>query len=126
MAKVKEFMSMTKAYDEFFDFANVYICEAHPSDGTWNFEENIKIENHKSIEERIAAAGQLQEIIGTDPKVPLYVDTMADTASKTFASVPERLVVVLDGKMIWQGGKGPVDYSLKAAEDWMIEFIKRR
>ena len=115
---------MTKAYDEFFDFANFYTREAHPVDGWWTFEKNYKISYHKSLEERVAAAGQLQEYIGTDPKVPLYVDTMADTASLTFASFPERLIVVLDGKMIWQGGRGPHDYSIKALEDWMMEFIK--
>ena len=47
------------------DFLLVYIEEAHPANKN-HFAENIDVSEHKSMEDRIAAAKMLVEVSGED------------------------------------------------------------
>jgi len=115
---------MTKTYGEFFDFASIYTYEAHSWDGLFTFKNNYQINEHKSINDRINAAKELQRVIGYSSQVPLLVDLMDDTAATVFSTFAERLVVVLNGKMVWQGGRGPFYYRPDALEKWMEDYIQ--
>ena len=47
---------------------------------------------------------------------------MDDRANKAFAALPERIYVVLDGLIAYQGGLGPFDYKIEEVE----EFLSKR
>ena len=124
MGEVNEFVKLADEYSEFCDFVFIYRMEIRPTEAPITFKANIKIDTHKSIEERIAAATILQKKIGTS--VPILVDGMDDMARYVFASLPERMVILSGNKMIWQGGRGPVFYSVKAMEEWCAKFAKQQ
>eukprot|EP00040_Diaphanoeca_grandis_P006419 m.37389 g.37389 ORF g.37389 m.37389 type:complete len:94 (-) comp17649_c0_seq3:59-340(-) len=70
------------------------------------------------LEERMVAADRLEKVMGElnlGLKPPIYVDTMDNTASLSFGALPERLVIILDGRIEFIGGKGPEEYSLDEA-----------
>ena len=50
------------------------------------------------------------------------VDPMDDRANHAFAALPERIYVVLDGRIAYQGGLGPFDYKIEEVE----EFLSKR
>ena len=104
------------------DFVVVYIEEAHPTDG-WMYP---AVQHHMrqpvALPERVRGACIVQQEVqklaascSADVRVPVFVDTMANTASTTFGALPERLVVVLDGVVQMIGGKGPESYSVVEA-----------
>ena len=50
------------------------------------------------------------------------VDPMDDRANTAFAALPERIYVVLDGRIAYQGGLGPFDYKIEE----VAEFLSKR
>ena len=52
----------------------------------------------------------------------LVVDLMDNKAGTAYAATPERLYVVLDGKIVYEGLQGPFDYRLDEVE----EYLERR
>ena len=42
----------------------------------------------------------------------ILVDLMDNKAGTAYAAMPERLYVVLDGKIVYEGLQGPFDYRL--------------
>ena len=54
------------------------------------------------------------------PKI--VVDQMTNRLSRMFAAHPERLAVLLDGKIIFIGGKGPFNYSVSDIENFLLKF----
>ena len=52
----------------------------------------------------------------------LVVDLMDNKAGIAYAATPERLYVVLDGKIVYEGLQGPFDYRLDEVE----EYLERR
>jgi thyroxine 5-deiodinase len=107
-------------------FVVVYLEEAHPTDG-WMFEAVVhQVAQHTSSEERHCAAKVLQGELDTaiaaaqlgapaaaTVRTPnILVDSMANLASTTFGALPERLAVLVEGKVVFLGGKGPEDYSV--------------
>ncbi len=97
-------------------FIIVYIQEAHPSD-EWNYDSNqFDIRRHRCLDDRVAAAGNLYKM---DIPCPFLVDNMDDEASWVFDAVPERLYVVLNGRVAFQGGKGPAFFDLGIIRKWL-------
>ena len=47
---------------------------------------------------------------------------MDNKAGTAYAATPERLYVVLDGKIVYEGLQGPFDYRLDEVE----EYLERR
>ncbi|XP_061636219.1 type I iodothyronine deiodinase isoform X2 [Phyllopteryx taeniolatus] len=74
----------------------------------WAFTNNIRIRKHRSLEDRMAAA---QILIREDPLCPVVVDQMSNTASAEYGALPERLYVLREGKVLYEGGMGPWGYS---------------
>ena len=44
---------------------------------------------------------------------------MDDRANHAFAALPERIYVVLDGRIAYQGGLGPFDYKIEEVEEYL-------
>lgn len=123
MAKIAEFMQMVPKYaNEPVDFLVVYIQEAHPL-GEWAFDfEKNKRFNHKTLEDRLEAGEFLTEIV---TNVPVVIDNMADGNSIAYGARPERLFIVENGKIAYEGGIGPFNYDLEDMEGALKSLLKK-
>jgi len=123
MAKIAEFMELVPKYsNEAVDFLVVYIQEAHPLD-EWHFDfEKNKRYNHKTLEDRVEAGEFLTEIV---KNVPVVVDNMEDTNCTAYGARPERLFIVKDGKIAYEGGIGPFNYDLQDLESNMKALLAK-
>ena len=111
--QIDEFLSIVQKYADVADFLVVYIQEAHPLDN-WYFEfEKHKRYSHKTLEDRIEAGNFLKNYI---QHVPIVVDNMRNGVCALYGALPERLYVVKNGQIVYQGGCGPEDYDLEEME----------
>ncbi|MDB4265386.1 hypothetical protein N9891_01410 [bacterium] len=94
-----------ETYGEKADFWWVYIEEAHASDSN-RPSRTVEIENHKTIDDRKAAATGCTAV--SPLKVPVLIDDMKNSASNAYSAKPERLFILgADGKVAYAGGRGP-------------------
>ena len=129
MTKLSCFVSFARKHANAADFVIIYLEEAHPTDGWMYPAVQHFIAQHTAIEQRLAAASLLATELnqfgngsgsvfdGDATTVKLYVDSMLNTASVQFGALPERLAIIMDGKVCWIGGKGPMEYSIPKAEE---------
>jgi len=123
MAKLGQFGKMTAKFSSLADFVTVYISEAHPSEEA-NFTGNIDIAQHKNFEERVEASKILLDHKSAEDNYKLVVDLMDNKASTAYAAMPERLYVILDGKIVYEGLQGPFDYRLNEVEEYLEKRSK--
>ena len=123
MAKFAAFSKMVERFADVADFVIIYIAEAHASDAWVIHGNRFTIQTHRSLDERFAAAQQLY-----DQQVPcrLLVDNMDDNASLQYSARPERLYVISEGKVAFQGGRGPLLYSVAEVEKWLLEYRQKK
>lgn len=76
---------------------------------------------HQSLEERFEAATLLQE---HEIPTPILVDKMDNNASVRYASVPERLFIIHNGKLAYVGDLGPGGYHPEEIEMWLKDYKK--
>jgi len=98
-------------------FLTVYTQEAHPTEAGDYINYFLPVNEHKTIEDRFAAANELLKLEKLPG--PFLVDNMKNEASKAYGSFPDRLYIVLNNKIVYQGGVGPVDYSTQELENWL-------
>lgn len=116
--QLPKFSEIVADFSETADFIVVYIEEAHPVDG-WAFKDEFNIKQHCSQEERCDASKLLLPYV---PKsVTLMVDTIDNEANTSYGAVPQRLYIVLEGKIVYQGGMGPIYYNLEEIKDWLAK-----
>lgn len=104
----------------------VYIEEAHPT-GEWqppsNLAEDVRINQHSSLEERQAAAQSYANDHKTE--IPIAVDGMENTANHFFAAWPVRIYIIdAKGKVYFQGGRGPYDFKIDEARASLEELLE--
>jgi hypothetical protein len=115
---MSHFNKLIVKYGTRADFVVIYIAEAHPADGWATGGENYGINKARLIEDRLAAAMSLAAT--ADPLCPaVYVDTMSDEANASYGAMFERLYVLLDDRVAFQGGRGPSNYSVHALQTWL-------
>lgn len=107
MYKLEEFKQLVKDFSGVADFLVVYIAEAHSTDG-WAFTNNIDINQHRCLEDRMSAA---KILIQEDPLCPVVVDDMSNITAIKYGALPERLYVLHAGKIVYKGTEGPWGYS---------------
>ena len=95
--------------------------KAHPSEsGDLPDSYEFKIATHEQFEQRIEAAQSLKnKFKPLNITCPLLVDFMDDKANKAYGALPERLYILLNGKIVYMGGQGPMDYKINEVEDWL-------
>ena len=71
------------------------------------------------MQDRIDIAAYLQQQI---PEAQVYADLFDNAASLAYGAHPERLYVLLDDKVAYQGGMGPFFYDLEELTDWLAGF----
>ena len=87
------------------------------------FQNNNPIQQAKSLEDRISTANILTEL---DCCPLVIIDAMSDETNKAYGAVPERLYIILDGKIVYQGGVGPFFYNLNEVEDYLKEHTSEQ
>jgi len=102
-------------------FLTVYVQEAHPSEEEHFKNQMMQIKTHQTLSDRLEAANELLEM-ETLPG-PFLVDNMKDEASNAFGAFPERLYIILDGKIVYQGGVGPMDYDPDEVNNWLEKYF---
>lgn len=71
-----------------------------------------------SKEERIAAAKLFQESTEAR-KLDVVCDSMVGHAVTRYGAWPERLYIIVDGIVVYQGGMGPFGYRLDEVRGWL-------
>jgi type I thyroxine 5'-deiodinase len=108
---------MYEAFSDRASFHVVYIAEAHAEDGwqtTSNRQEGVVIRQHKTLEERRAAARRCAREL--ELTIPMLIDGMDDGACRAFSAWPERIYILDgDGRVAYQGGHGPYDFKPEEA-----------
>ncbi|MQG34441.1 MAG: hypothetical protein FI717_09085 [SAR202 cluster bacterium] len=113
---------MERLYSQYKDrveFFVVYVQEAHPTDG-WqtdsNIEENIRLRQHQSYDEREEAAQSCT--IGLHISIPTLVEEMDNAIDEAYGAAPERLYLIgKDGKVVYHGGAGPHLFDLEELDE---------
>jgi len=108
------------------EFLTVYVSEAHPED-EWqldsNREEDVVIDQPRSLEERKAAADVLVGRFEYD--LPLAIDAMDNRAERAYAAWPERLYIVAPGgRIVYRGGLGPFDFEPEEMEEALAAYLE--
>jgi hypothetical protein len=116
---------MYQRYQDRASVVFVYIAEAHTTDG-WqmqsNLDDDVLLANHRTLEERFAAARQGVARLGLTMHV--LVDEMDDAVSEAFAAWPERIYVVgSDRRLAYVGGPGPFEFDPDAAAAALEELL---
>jgi len=122
MANLTRIKEIQSSFAKRATFLTIYTEEAHPTEAGDYIDYFLPINRHKNLEERLKAANELQQL-ETLPG-PLLVDNMDNEASKSYGSFPDRLYIVLNGKIVYQGGVGPLGYNTADIESWLTNFFK--
>jgi len=114
LARIKE---IHEKFAEKATFLTVYVGEAHPEENE-DFKNKFEIKIHQNLPERLDAA---RELLNLDelPSGPFLVDNMKDEASRAYGAQPERLYIILDGRIVYQGGVGPWLYDTEEVNLWL-------
>ena len=73
----------------------------------------------QNFEERVEAAEILLDYKKAEDNYDILVDLMDNKAGTAYAAMPERLYVVLDGKIVYEGLQGPFDYRMDEVEQYL-------
>ena len=121
---MSQFKQILQEYKESsVDFVVVYIAEAHPTD-EWAFENNkYKIKQPKQLEERMSAAKMFAQ--DAQMECPILVDNMNDDANLAYGALPERLYIIHDGKIAYEGGRGPMLYNLEEMKEALVKVLQK-
>eukprot|EP00092_Neocalanus_flemingeri_P035535 GFUD01038679.1.p1 GENE.GFUD01038679.1~~GFUD01038679.1.p1 ORF type:complete len:124 (+),score=30.16 GFUD01038679.1:162-533(+) len=123
MASLCKFGALRTKFAGLADFVTIYIEEAHPAERK-HFSGNYAIDTHASMEQRMEAADTLREEGGEFlAGCPILVDQMDNRANLAYASFPERLYVIQDSKIIFEGGTGPWFYSIEEVDKFISKIV---
>jgi hypothetical protein len=126
MAKLEAVCRMASDRAPIADFLVVYIEEAHPTDG-WAFKDNfVRVSRHRTIDDRIAAARIVASSAASVSSLTVVADTMSDSANRAYGGLFERLYVIEDGLVAYQGERGPSGFRLDEVERWLDQFVERQ
>ncbi|KAI5090685.1 type IIIb iodothyronine deiodinase, partial [Silurus meridionalis] len=106
-------------YADIADSLLVYIEEAHPSDGWVSTDAPYQIPRHRCIKDRLRAARIMN---ATVPGSVVVVDTMDNSSNTAYGAYFERLYVVKDQKVVYQGGRGPEGYRISELRNWLEQY----
>lgn len=72
------------------------------------------------MENRIDAATILAN---QSRSLPVYADLMDNSVNKAFGALPERLFILLNDEVVYEGGMGPFFYCLDDVKAWLEDFV---
>ena len=56
-----------------------------------------------------------------EPHCPIWVDKMDDEANRLYGAQPDRLYIILDDVIVYEGKRGPYGYKIEEVYDWLIQ-----
>ena len=125
MNKMHNIKQQSEKFSNIADFLLVYTQESHAEDG-WKFDNNAyKINQHKSLEERLSAARLLDSVLGNN-NITVTVDSMSNETTSTYGALPMRMFIVVDGLIEYEGGMGPMGFSVEAISTWLQHYEAKR
>lgn len=83
-----------------------------------SLQNNNSIPSHKNQDERCAAA---QILCSYDLVCPVVVDSMLDAVNIAYGAAPIRMYIVQEGKVVYEGGAGPMGYRMDHVKEWLDE-----
>lgn len=89
----------------------------------FTFQNNYNIPKHRTLVERCAAA---QLLLSHNPPCTVRVDSMLDAANLAYGASPERLYIIRDSTIVYQGGPGPMSYSTHEVRAWLENYAPKR
>uniref|UniRef100_A0A8D0BX89 Iodothyronine deiodinase n=1 Tax=Salvator merianae TaxID=96440 RepID=A0A8D0BX89_SALMN len=122
MARLRAFESLARHFVDIADFLLIYIEEAHPSDGWVSSDAAYDIPKHQCLQDRLRAA---QLMKAGAPDCPLAVDTMDNASSAAYGAYFERLYIIQEQKVMYQGGRGPEGYKISELRRWLDQYKRR-
>lgn len=122
MARLRAFQRLAARFVDIADFLLVYIEEAHPSDGWVSSDAAYAIPKHQCLQDRLRAAALLRQ---GAPACPLAVDTMDNASSAAYGAYFERLYIIQEQKVMYQGGRGPEGYKIAELRRWLDQYQSR-
>lgn len=122
MTRLKAFQRLVLRYADVADALVIYIEEAHPSDGWVSSDAPYQIRKHRSLEERLSAARLMAR---EAPGVAIVADSMENSTNSAYGAYFDRLYIVQDGKVVYQGGRGPEGYRISELRHWLDQYRTR-
>lgn len=119
MARLKAFQEVVRENADIADSLVVYIEEAHPSDGWMSTDAPYQIPKHRCLEDRLNAA-QLMHL--EVPGCLVVVDSMENSSNAAYGAYFDRLYILQEGKIVYQGGRGPEGYRISELRDWLNRY----
>ncbi|CAB1432558.1 unnamed protein product [Pleuronectes platessa] len=119
MTRLAAFQRVVSQYADIADFSVVYIEEAHPSDGWVSTDAPFQIPKHRCLEDRLRAA---QLLLSEVPGSSVVVDNMDNSSNAAYGAYFERLYIVRDERVVYQGGRGPEGYQISGLRDWLQQY----
>lgn len=119
MARLQAYHRLATQHIDIADFLLVYIEEAHPSDGWVSTDASYQIPKHQSLQDRLRAA---QLMLQGVPGCRVVVDTMSNASNAAYGAYFERLYIIVDGKVVYQGGRGPEGYKISELRNWLDHY----
>ena len=114
-----DFVELVNKFRSVADFVTIYIKEARAKD-EWNFRGNAyKICAHTNLEERLTAARVLK---GTGCVNDIYVDGITDDMRYAYGASPERLVILCNDVVQYEGALGPFGYKIGEVQKWLEDY----
>ena len=80
--------------------------------------EFANVQHARSDDDRLTSARKFAAKLGIDAALVL-VDSIDDTLEQGYEARPERLYVVLHGKVLWRCGLGPFEYDPDGLESFL-------
>lgn len=107
MTTIEKFGAMAENFSCVADFLLIYTYEAHPKENE-DFKNDIKINLHQKLEDRISAAKLMMENESEHFRnVKVVVDSMDNHGCNQYATFPERAFIIQNGIVTYVGGVGP-------------------
>ncbi|KAL4613111.1 thyroxine 5-deiodinase [Arapaima gigas] len=119
MTRLKAFQRLVGQYVDVADSLLVYIEEAHPSDGWVSSDAPYQIPKHRCLEDRLKAA-QLMKL--EVPGCAVVADSMDNASNAAYGAYFDRLYILQDGKVVYQGGRGPEGYKISELRTWLDRY----
>lgn len=119
MTRLAAFKRVVRQYADIADFVVVYIEEAHPTDGWVSSDAPHQIPTHRSLKDRLRAA---QLMVAAVPESIVVVDTMDNASNAAYGAYFERLYVLRDDRVVYQGGRGPEGYRISELRTWLEQY----
>lgn len=119
MTRLAAFQRVVRQFADIADFLVVYIEEAHPSDGWVSTDAPYQIPKHRCLEDRLRAA---QLMLAEVPESKVVVDSMDNSSNAAYGAYFERLYIVRDERVVYQGGRGPEGYRISELRSWLESY----